>query len=304
MVVAIGLGALLIVLMSPFLGWPLAFLAATFLFNDIRRRLNKSVVWEDVEKECARRSSCVYLRSFWDDDLGFGPDLFWPGIWVLRPPRRRLEEVVVRSIWPYHAVVAVGEAMRGESESPTEAFRAPADNANWQSVVAELTRSANLVVLLAGHSPGLQWEHGHLRSENALTRTLVLLPPGTRGDRRDRWEALLRTGYFQSESDDSYEPSAPDRHNILFREQKRFSLGDFRKRAAGRLDRMDADFRQRIGGRSAMDELVDRTIACIWDDEGRRIHFTSRIRTRSAYELTLRLACAPLDEVLKLSARS
>ncbi len=305
--VALGLGAaifgiiILVVVMVFAMGWPIAVAVATFLFNEIRRRLNQSVTWEAVEEECRARSSCVYLRSFWDDGLGFGPDFFWPGLWVMRPPNRRLEEIAVRAIWPFYAVVAVGESARGDS--PTAAFRAPATVENWQSVVAELTRSAKLVVLLAGYSPGLKWEHGQLRSANALTRTLVLMPPGDKGERRDRWEALLRSGYFTGGSDDSYEPSASDRHNVLFHTPVRTGMGDWLKAALKRIQHVAQRVEENMRPPSTLGELVDRTIACIWTEDGRRVHFTSRLESRLAYELTLRLACVPMEEVLKLAVQ-
>ena len=295
--IGLAMGCLVVAtILGPFI-YILAPPVVTFLLNEIRKRRNQSVSWEAVEAECARRSTCVYLRSFWDDGSGFGPDMFWPGIWFLRPPNRRLEEVVVRTIWPFHAVVAIGDSLSGES--PTEAFRAPARNDNWQSVVADLARSAQLIVLQAGFSPGLKWEHGHLRSEDALSRTLVLFPPGERSDRRDRWEALLRSGYSAGDLTDDTEPSAPGKHSILFRPQVRTGFVEFWTSAIKRLEQTGKDLIGRARNQFKTADIVDRTIACIWTEDGRRIHFTSRFNSRIAYKVALELACAPTAEVLK-----
>ena len=274
------------------------------------RRLSRKVTWAAISRDRARRGACLYLRSFWDDDFTFARasvkvvtarmlwwvflvawwlylKLIWNLVaWVFEPRKQPMEEVLVRAVWPSYGVIAIGNS--SSDNSPMAAVRFPLENDDWQSAAAELVQSAQLVVLQAGFTSGVKWEHEHLKSESVLYKTLVVFPPEGEDDRRERWDALMGNEYLGVDS-------SADRHRFLFasvpREEGLTLAGKLWARAIGALPPRDQ-------------HIIDRTVACAWNKDGRRIHFTSRSNSRLTYDLALRLACAPRDEVVKLAVQS
>jgi hypothetical protein len=277
------------------------------------RRLSREVPWAAILRDRSRRGVCLYLRSFWDDYVAFGRisvkvvtarmlwwlwlplvgfvwlylKLIWNLVaWLFEPRKQRIEEVLVRAVWPSYGVIAIGNS--SSDDSPMAAVRFPLENDDWQSAAAEFVQSAQLVVLQAGFTSGLKWEREHLRSEGVLCKTLIVFPPEVGDDRQERWDAIMGD---ESLGVDSY----TDRHRFLFasapREGGLALVGKMWTRAIGVLPPKNQ-------------HIIDRTLACTWNTDGRRIHFTSRSNSRLAYDLVLRLACAPRNEIISLAAQS
>jgi hypothetical protein len=269
-----------------------------YLWVLLMRRLSRTVPWEAASPDRARRSVCLYLRSFLDDSMAIRQEFYSRMVKgpVLSARRNRIEEVVVKAIWPHYAVVAVGYS--SADDSPMAALRATVSDDNWQDAVREIALSAEMIVLQAGFTPGLRWEHGHLAEQDALHKTLILFAPEGPAERRERWNALFGVGTCE-------DALQPGRDN----EQRE---GD-----SALVDRIDGWKRwtvkaimpamslwRRRSGKLTRDRklIVDRTIACIWTADGRRLHFTCRSNSRIAYDLALRLACAATaEEILDLA---
>jgi hypothetical protein len=113
-----------------------------------------------------RRLPIVLLRSFQaESEVASG----------VPPFRKRIEEVLVSAAKPFGPAIAIGAPEDNLPELGAARAYVPGDN-EWTNVALEWIRSARLIIMIAGRTPGLAWEleriieHGHVR------KTLVICP--------------------------------------------------------------------------------------------------------------------------------
>ena len=112
------------------------------------------------------RQPILYLRSFRSDPL------FWASA-------ASAEHELVRAVRSLGPVIAIGAP--GTTVPPLGAARLRVSDDHWQDVVAELVRSAQLVLLRIGSSVGFFWELEHLVSTADPRKVLIFLPKEDRG---------------------------------------------------------------------------------------------------------------------------
>lgn len=146
--------------------WPILLLAA-------RRR--STIVAPDLLTYTSE-PPIIYLRSFADDELKLGHGL---------GERGSVEEAITSAFAYLGPVIAIGRP--GESARPVGAARDYVSNEEWQERVAGFIESAQLIVLLAGTTEGLQWELGRVTDLKSLHKLIIVLPPGERRTVARRW---------------------------------------------------------------------------------------------------------------------
>lgn len=101
---------------------------------------------------------------------------------------RRMERSCHTAFSYRGAFVAIGE--------PTElvpqlgALRTYATNDRWQDLIRDLVQLAEVIVLVAGTTPGVRWEMQPIRASGKVGQTIVLFPPSTSGERAAVQDAL------------------------------------------------------------------------------------------------------------------
>jgi hypothetical protein len=114
----------------------------------------------------------LYLRSFRDDTSTTGKILF-SGFTTE-------EEQLADALRPFGDLIAIGQP--GESLPVPGAARMYATDAEWKDAVLTRMRSATLVVIRAGNSPGLLWEVGQALSTLSPARLVIFIFNLSRGD--------------------------------------------------------------------------------------------------------------------------
>jgi hypothetical protein len=105
-----------------------------------------------------RRAPILYLRSFQADGTNSPDD------------EAKLAHVLSR----HGPVIAIGRP--GEGLAHVGAARLYVSEARWREVSERMMEDAQLVVLRAGHTPGLLWELRRLRDRAAPEKVLILVP--------------------------------------------------------------------------------------------------------------------------------
>ena len=127
------------------------------------------------------RPPVLLLRSFKDDQARLRPIGF---LSLLQLRRSRLEEAVGREVGILGPFIAVGTP--GESLPELGAHRAYLGDGEWQHAVLDWIDRSRIVLMIAGTTPWVAWELRALRDAAALTKLLLLLPPGRIEDRDAR----------------------------------------------------------------------------------------------------------------------
>jgi hypothetical protein len=147
----------------------------------------------------------IYLRRFERDRLrrSYTPQTLWfhvlnsiPGLqpFVVYANRLRLEDSIVRALADAAQLIAVGD--------PTEALpllgasRIYVRSEDWRTTVVELTRAADIVILVADFSAAIDWEMEVATSGDDRTRAVLVLPEPKRGrEWYQHWAALQQKGF-------------------------------------------------------------------------------------------------------------
>jgi hypothetical protein len=104
-----------------------------------------------------QRAPVVYLRSFAAE--------------IEISEEERALATILQTVGPFVAVGAPGDSL-----PPPGASRFYQVGANWQEFVTNLVRSARLVVILTGSTPGLAWELSLCRSVLSPSQLIMLVP--------------------------------------------------------------------------------------------------------------------------------
>jgi hypothetical protein len=109
---------------------------------------------------------------------------------MLRPPAGgtavTFEMAMSAALGPDVAFTYVGGALHPGGADWTVST---SETSDWQAAVEVLLRLADVVLLVPGYTPGMQWELRHVAEQGYLTRALlVMLPRSCDADAAGRWE--------------------------------------------------------------------------------------------------------------------
>lgn len=132
-----------------------------------------------AEDEISGRSHhpILFLRSFRDDRLDLTAsqklfDFFLGGT----SENPRLEEVATEVLAPVGPVVTFSNLTEMQREI-LGAARLAVHDTDWRQRVSSLIDVSQLIVVVAGNTPSLAWELDEIARLDALSRTLVIVPP-------------------------------------------------------------------------------------------------------------------------------
>jgi hypothetical protein len=100
-----------------------------------------------------------------------------------------LEEVLAKEVSGVGPFVAIG--------APTEtlpelgAARAYFGNDTWQSAIIRWVDLAGLIIKVIGPTKWIRWELDTIIERDALSKLIVLMPPGWPDDRAARWQNVI-----------------------------------------------------------------------------------------------------------------
>jgi hypothetical protein len=147
-----------------------------------------ALVRRSAEKVIADTSyqPIVFLRSFRDEEAHLRSRRAFDRMTFRK---RRLEEVVVRTLAPLGPAVAIG--MPGERIPKLGALRAYYREDEWREAVLSWIRRSYVVVVVAGTSPWALWEFNHALVTGFDGRLLLVVPPDADGSvRAQRWQKV------------------------------------------------------------------------------------------------------------------
>ena len=137
-----------------------------------------------------------YRPSTWKKILD--PHAVWLGYRALFSMHVTLEQVLAFSTRQLGPLVAIGQPGAPPVLGAYNVFVGD----DWKAVVADLSARAQLVVLIAGSTPGLLWEVKFMLAELAPEKCLIFVPRGThrrwwpfvlKGDRGRVWDGFRRS---------------------------------------------------------------------------------------------------------------
>lgn len=174
-----------------------ALLGSVFI-RELGRRLLQPSAAELLQQDT--RPPIVLLRSFADDGQFFPP--ISTGVATTASPGyqeslTRFEAEFARYLAPFGPLVAIGEP--GEPIPQLGAARAYVDDTKWKAVVDDLIDRSGLVLMIAGDTPGVQWELKEVLQEDHWRKLILLMPPRNPSDlkieaelegRRQRWATV------------------------------------------------------------------------------------------------------------------
>ena len=208
----------------------------------------------------------LYLRSFLDDaqEVPVGG-----GVGYAVGANGRLEEIVVRALWPYSPIICIGKP--GEALPELGAMRIDA-GADWHRTVMRLSSQATRIVLTLSFTSGLAWEYKELFASDAFSKLIVIVPPELPPDTASRYNAEIPglTG-----------PSLA---------------------AQQMLDH----WRTALIGTPLNDietVVLRASVAIRFDEDETPIYLVSDVRNGLAYAAALRVACLPLDRLRRLASK-
>jgi hypothetical protein len=171
----------------------------------VRRRARRLAAVDASEQlKHDPRAPVLYLRSFQDDSemLGMDAGVDAPSAKLKKSGalaqvwRRfntstggRLEEVLAKEVSGVGPFVAIG--------APTEtlpelgAARAYFGNDTWQSAIIRWVDLAGLIIKVIGPTKWIRWELDTIIERDALSKLIVLMPPGWPDDRAARWQNVI-----------------------------------------------------------------------------------------------------------------
>lgn len=134
------------------------------------------------------RPPILLLRSFEDDEEHWVRRSLLSTKSLLFSANQSLEEALVECLTARGPVVAVG--VPGESLPPLGAARLYVKGDGWQEVVTELIRRSQVIVVILGETPGLQWELQQACRPEILPKVVLVVPP-TLDRPTDKWDGFL-----------------------------------------------------------------------------------------------------------------
>jgi hypothetical protein len=168
---------------DPAISW---FLFGFICYIAAKRRTAVSV---DTLLAKDRRPPVIYLRPFGDDGKQMQGGLRYELSDSVRALRgKTIEQRLAKVFTKLGPFIAIGRP--GELLPELGAARMYVDNEVWQEVVEDITSKAQLVVLQAGETQGLQWELRKVGDTISPERVLLFVPFPLKG--RDREEAYSR----------------------------------------------------------------------------------------------------------------
>lgn len=192
----------------------LAFMSARAAWRHWKPRLSV----EDVD-DLAEQSPVVFLRPFeedgdWDGAAAFS--VYAPRTWLKFPltlsnltalwleltGRNSFEQVVAFVTHKKGPMVAIGEPGQPPILGAHNIYMG---DDGWQEAIRDLLREASLVVMTAGHSPGVLWEFETVIAQVPSERVMICIPGRSR---RARHAAFVD---FINAADDIYEGAVPER---------------------------------------------------------------------------------------------
>jgi len=125
------------------------------------------------------RPPILFLRSFRDDHvslsaapLPFQLKFFDPGT-----EAGTLEAVLLRIMTPIGPVITIGNPT--DDAPPLGAARDYLSDQQWQNKVSSMIYKARLIIVGLEETQGLRWELQELLRQNALDKTVIVIPPGS-----------------------------------------------------------------------------------------------------------------------------
>ncbi|MEQ1812333.1 MAG: hypothetical protein ABL889_20560 [Terricaulis sp.] len=168
-----------------FIVWPLALWWFSRTEAWLRSKLRPT---PDHVRSHDRRSPIIYLRAFDDDAIHFkvaGVDG--------NPDQKPLDDVIAAELHALGPFIAIGKP--GELR-PKGAARAYFENHAWQPAVQEMMDRAQMIVAVAGWTPGLQWELSNLVHRGHLQKVAFVIPSNHREARLDWLRHALQGTVF------------------------------------------------------------------------------------------------------------
>jgi hypothetical protein len=157
-----------------------------------------------------RRRPVIYLRPFGDDGKQMQGGLWYELSDSVRALRRKtIEQRLAKAFTKLGPFIAIGRP--GELLPDLGAARMYVDNEVWQEVVEDLTSKAQLVILQAGETQGLQWELRKVGNTINPERVLLFVPFALK--RRDREEVY---GRFRAWAQTCFPGPLPERIGKVF----------------------------------------------------------------------------------------
>jgi hypothetical protein len=154
----------------------------------------------------------LYLRRFDRDrqKLAYAPRSFGgqmlssiPGLrsMVTYAYKIRLEDSIINALAGSARLIAIGDPHEGLPM--LGAYRIYVGAEDWKDNVRQLTRAADIVILIIDFSTAVEWEIEMVMSSSALPRTALVLPEPKRGkDWYQHWTALRQKGFRLPEVND------------------------------------------------------------------------------------------------------
>jgi hypothetical protein len=137
------------------------------------------------------RATVLYLRSFKDDGAIRVRARATDGRTLPeRLVRVPFEEVITDHLWSYGPVVAIGDPAHEHERVPLGAARDFATDSEWQAKVADLMRTASMVVATLGLTEGFLWEIDRVLHDGLRSKLILLVPPVRDRQARERWDLV------------------------------------------------------------------------------------------------------------------
>jgi hypothetical protein len=163
----------------------------------LRRSARLAAVYAIEQLKHDPRAPVLYLRSFQDDQV-LRTDFF---VLVGSRARARAEawrRFIIRHGWG-RLEEWLAEAVRGVGPfvtigAPTEplpqlgAARAYFSDDTWQNAIIRWVDSAGLIINVVGPTKWIRWELDTIVERDAVTKLIIMLPPGRTDERTARWQ--------------------------------------------------------------------------------------------------------------------
>jgi len=159
-----------------------------FVFYVIGSSLVKTKTAEDVLLR-DKRPPILYLRSFLDDKVTIpSQDSNLNGIdpFAITSGLEPFENLITKQFQNIGPVIAISDLSQGLP--PPGAARLSKLGEVWKPSVRKLIQECDRVLILAGVSPGVLWEIEEVCRLDAISKTIVVFPPGD--EVSDRFEAI------------------------------------------------------------------------------------------------------------------
>lgn len=132
-----------------------------------------------------QRAPTLLLRSFSDDTASITPTNL---VWQAQGRKLRLEEAISPYLNAAGPLVAIG--IPGDRLPPLGAARSYFSDDEWQTAVLAWMSNSSTVAFVAGNTPWVRWEFDQLKANAAIEKAVVLFPPTSATDRRQRWTSF------------------------------------------------------------------------------------------------------------------